>query len=235
MLTAPACNVTGTTEQWLRFTQLAGDLLDHPTILLLVLLVGGVLLGTNLRRQLRRRWAVRIGIGGVALALILPILTTATLVALIPPDSGEVADAVVILGRGPDLRYLRTAVAADLVKAERAPRIFVSGGGDAPQMVDILTQDYAVAAPVDGENCSRTTKENALYSAAVLQPQDVKRIILVTDAPHMLRSHLTFRQLGFHVISHPSPFPQGFGLRDQMVIALRETAGFVTYGVLGRF
>ncbi|MEO0540740.1 MAG: YdcF family protein, partial [Cyanobacteria bacterium P01_A01_bin.105] len=220
MLDTPACSTIGTTKQWLQFTSLAGQVVSHPAMVLLV--VGlGVMIGMTLGRQRRRRWAVRFGLGFLVAAVVLPVLTTVSLVSLIPADQGQTADAVVILGRGPDLRYLRTAVAADLVKAQRAPMIFVSGGGDAVEMLDILQTHYAVAdgvtASLAGEDCSRTTKENALYSAQLLLPQGIKRIILVTDAPHMLRSHLTFRNVGFEVISHPSPFPESFGLQDQMV------------------
>ncbi|MEO1591396.1 MAG: YdcF family protein [Cyanobacteria bacterium J06632_22] len=234
MLTAPVCNTSGATAQWLTFTKWAGRVLEQPVLVLFVLLGISLLLGATLGRR-QRRWAWQAGLGLSIATVLLPLLSTVTLVALIPPDSGQTADAVVILGRGPDLRYLRTAVAADLVKAQRAPRIFISGGGDAPQMVDILQQHYAVTAPVDGENCSRTTRENALYSAQQLLPEGIQRIILVTDAPHMLRSYLTFRNVGFEVISHPSPFPEEFGFRSQLVIAFRETAGFVTYSLLGRF
>ncbi|MEO1743626.1 MAG: YdcF family protein, partial [Cyanobacteria bacterium J06629_9] len=112
---------------------------------------------------------------------------------------------------------------------------FVSGTGDAHSMVELLREEGLDPAAVDGENCSRTTKENALYTAQILKPQGVERIILVTDAPHMLRSHLTFRNVGFEVIPHPSPFPPGFSRYSKQVIGLRETAGFVAYGLLGRY
>lgn len=50
------------------------------------------------------------------------------------------------------------------------------------------------------EEQSRTTYENALCCREVLKPRGVRRIVLVTDATHMLRAARTFRAAGFEVV-----------------------------------
>ncbi|MEO0757341.1 MAG: YdcF family protein [Cyanobacteria bacterium J06648_16] len=235
MLDAPACNTIGTSQQWLQFTQTMGKVVNQPSSLLLIVGMVGLVAWLGLQHRALRRWSLRASLGAMAVVVLMPLLGSVLLTTLIPADSGQGADAIVILGRGHELREMRTAVAADLLAAGRAPRVFVSGGGDAPNIVELLREEGANPAAVDGENCSRTTKENALYTAQILKPQGVERIILVTDAPHTLRSHLTFRNVGFEVIPHPSPFPPGFSRYSKQVIGLRETAGFVAYGLLGRY
>lgn len=154
--------------------------------------------------------------------------------ALMPPDPGTKADAIVVLGRGWEL-YHRIEVAADLWEAKRAPRIFISGVSDAPIFIELLEGKGIPNRVLDGENCSITTQENALFSAAILQTQGIRRIILITDPPHMLRSLLVFRAQGFEVIPKLSPFPPYLGFKAETFITLREYMGFIGYGVRGLF
>jgi uncharacterized SAM-binding protein YcdF (DUF218 family) len=157
------------------------------------------------------------------------------LAGLTPNDSGQNADAIVILGRGGDLRQERVDVAAQLWQAQRAPLLFASGWGDATQIAEMLVDKGIPQPAVKGEPCSRTTEENALFTAALLQPQGIRRILLVTDAPHMLRSLLTFRSFGFEVIPSPNSLPASLPFKHKMVLLLREYAGLFGYGILGRF
>jgi uncharacterized SAM-binding protein YcdF (DUF218 family) len=165
-------------------------------------------------------------------------LTTAVankgLVTFIPPDRGQTADAIVILGRGETFRDSRVNVAANLWESQRAPLIFASGSGDGSEIVKQLKLLGIPTEALNEEHCSQTTKENALFTASVLQPQGVKRIILVTDPPHMLRSLLTFRNVGFEVIPHKSPVPHLTQTRKAMMM-LYEYMGLVKYGLKGEF
>lgn len=156
------------------------------------------------------------------------------LVAFLPADAGEPVDAIVILGRGPGLQPSRIQAAADLWRQQRAPLIFASGYGDALSMVQDLKQQGIPEAAVDGENCSRTTNENAQLTAYVLKPKGVERILLVTDRPHMLRSLLTFQSFGFNVTPHVTDFPE-LSQRDKALLLLHEYGGIVSYGLRGRF
>jgi uncharacterized SAM-binding protein YcdF (DUF218 family) len=88
---------------------------------------------------------------------------------------------------------------------------------------------------VNGEPCSRTTEENARFTAALLKPDGTRRIILVTDPPHMLRSLLTFHSYGFDVIPHISPLSNQLSYHKQGFLVFREYIGLASYSVLGRF
>jgi uncharacterized SAM-binding protein YcdF (DUF218 family) len=53
------------------------------------------------------------------------------------------------------------------------------------------------------ESHSRTTYENAVESARLLREQGTRRVMLVTDARHMLRASLCFKKQGIHVVPAP--------------------------------
>lgn len=137
------------------------------------------------------------------------------------------ADAIVILGGGREisdpawptdqpslLAMQRLRYAARLAKASDLP-ILVTGGlhfgqppSEAQIMANSLQQDFNITARwLEGE--SRTTWENAEFSAKILQAQGIQRIVLVTNAWHMPRSRWSFEQFGFEVISAPVGFLSG--------------------------
>ena len=157
------------------------------------------------------------------------------LTQFLPAYRGQTADAVVVLGRGIYLQNSRVMTAVDLMSAERAPRIFVSGRGDAPIMADMLNKLGVDSSKISGEGCSVTTEQNAQYTAQQLRPAGVQSIILVSDPSLLLRSQLVFRSLGFKVIPYASPLPKQLGLRRRRVLAMRESMGLVTYGLMGRY
>ena len=53
------------------------------------------------------------------------------------------------------------------------------------------------------ENSSRDTFENARFSARILQPAGITRIVLVTDATHEWRALQEFTSAGFSVLAAP--------------------------------
>ena len=143
------------------------------------------------------------------------------------PDLEQRAEAIVILGGGresndpawqtdqPSLMAMqRIRYGARLAKASNLP-ILVTGGlhfgqppSEAQIMADSLQQDFAVTARwLEGD--SRTTWENAEFSAKILQAQGIKRVVLVTNAWHMPRSRWSFEQFGFAVTSAPVGFLSG--------------------------
>ena len=169
----------------------------------------------------------------------LPLMFVAAdkaLVAFLPRDSGVTADAIVLLGRGGGEFYEdRVNLAVELWQAKRAPMIFTSGNKDAPSMIEQLEEKGIPKRSLDGENCSLTTAENAVFSAAVLQPRGIGRIILITDEPHMLRSLLVYRALGFTVIPHTTPIPSYLDFKQSGFLTLREYMGLIGYGFRGLF
>jgi len=226
-------------SQWLAWKSMVATWLLTPTLVVLPL-TALILLPWIIPRL---PWKRQLSGLGTALLLMYYIatlpLTTAVaakgLVTFVPSDPGVTADAIVVLGRGVRLRNSRVDVAAELWKENRAPLIFASGAGDGSQIVELLSVEGIPNQALNEESCSRTTQENALFTATVLKPQGVKQILLVTDPPHMLRSLLTFRSLGFTVIPHLSPLPPDLPQGRKAVMVLYEYVGLVSYGLKGRY
>lgn len=187
-------------------------------------------------RRWLKNWKVIISLFCITASIPLIVnVATQGLVAFLPTDTGETAQAIVVLGRGPKLRQERVDAAAELWQTQRAPMIFVSGLMDADDLIPKIKAKGILDAAVDGENCSRTTWENTLFSAAILHPQQIRKILLVTDGPHMWRSLLLFRAHGFTVIPHPTPLPSNYGFKSTALLTLREYLGIVGYALQGLF
>lgn len=239
MLDPAICRPDSPVGSWMRFTWELFDGITNPALVLPLLLT------LILIPWLVRSWPWKRFTSGAGLVLLLLYGVVASPLAIhvsnwllvrpLPEDAGQPAEAIVVLGRGSELQADRVQVAAQLWQAKRAPRIFVSGVYDAPLMAKALADRGVTPSAIDGEPCSRTTEQNAQFTAALLQPQGVHQIVLVTDPPHMLRSVLTFRSFGFEVIPHPNPFPSHYQARKQAFLIVREYAGLITYGLLGRF
>ena len=172
-------------------------------------------------------------------ATLLLVFTVAAkgLVIFLPTDSGA-AEAIVVLGRGEEFRQQRVNSAAELWQARRAPIIFTSGRGDAATMIELLKEKGIPNRVLDGENCSVTTEENAIITAAILLPQNIQRILLITDEAHMLRSLLSFSAKGFTLIPHITPEPAYMdstwvGKIQKVLLILREYTALVSYGLRG--
>jgi len=162
-------------------------------------------------------------------------LATWGLTAPLPTDRGEQPDAIVVLGRGEELRGHRVDLIHKLWQAGHAPRVFASGMMDAKPIVERLQQKGIPGSILNGESCSQNTEENALYTAAILYPQGVRKITLLTDSPHMLRSFLLFRNVGFKVVPYPSPLPDQWNSLQQITFIFREYVGLIQYALTGRF
>ncbi|MBD9589218.1 YdcF family protein [Pseudomonas sp. PDM03] len=134
------------------------------------------------------------------------------------------ADAIIVLGAGRERGDLawgadqptgvaleRERYAARLAKASGLP-ILTSGGlhygtppSEARLMADSLRDDFGVTVRWQ-EDRSRTTWENAQFSAEVLLPEGVKRVVVVTQAWHMPRAVWSFQKAGFEVVAAPMGF-----------------------------
>lgn len=209
------------------FRYILKHLLLPPGIFLLL-----ILLGWWLRRR-APRLASACFVGGFAgiWLMSLPVVVEWSARGIerhpaIQPDEwaslGERADAIVVLGGGRQrgdpawgadqsswFAQERVRYAARLSRASALP-IATSGGlhyGTPPSEAQIMAEQLAVDYGLQArwqEGQSRTTWENAQRSAELLQPQGVKRIVLVTQAWHMQRAVWCFEQAGFDVV--PAPF-----------------------------
>lgn len=133
----------------------------------------------------------------------------------------EHAEAIVVLGGGrmsnaPEYdgdtvnRYTleRLRYAARLTRRTGLP-LLVSGGapaGDTPEatlMKAALQEDFGVTVRWK-EDRSLDTRQNARYSAQILQQQGIGSILLVTHAAHMRRAQIEFESQGIKVIPAPT-------------------------------
>jgi uncharacterized SAM-binding protein YcdF (DUF218 family) len=86
--------------------------------------------------------------------------------------------------------------AARLYHAGKAPLLVLSGGSDRAvsmtseaEAMRLLLRDLGVPdAAIVLEGASRSTEENARYSAALLRQRGIKTVLLVTSALHMKRA-----------------------------------------------
>ncbi|MBW4691628.1 MAG: YdcF family protein [Lyngbya sp. HA4199-MV5] len=222
-------------SEQLRLSWLGVEWLGDPVRVVLTLVgVISLLWFFRSRRWLRRvqRSAIALLIG--YLLLISPpvvALAMAGIVSPLPPDPGTKVDAIVILGRGREQSPERVKVVAQLWQNQRAPILFASGIVDAPELVTTLRTQSIPAQAISGESCSRTTWENAVFTKALLQPQGVKQILLVTDAPHLWRSLLIFEQAGFQVIPSASSLASEMTSAQRAMLLLREYFFLGTYPI----
>jgi uncharacterized SAM-binding protein YcdF (DUF218 family) len=209
---------------------LLGALLLPPAGPLLLALLG-VLLATR-----RRAAGLLVAATGIVLALALATNGTSMFLArhllaqFAPVTQQDVrkTQAIVVLGGGvlpeapeygaaqPNANTLaRLRYGVRLVRASGLPIAFAGGVGWASTGMRnesegavarrVLEQEYGIK-PAWVDDRSRDTAENARDMAALLLPQGVRRITLVTDASHMPRARAEFRRAGFDV----TPAPTGF-------------------------
>jgi uncharacterized SAM-binding protein YcdF (DUF218 family) len=186
-----------------------------------------------------RRWRRRV-ILPMTIVIMLYIVFTApftidialkAFVLPLPKDTGEPVDAMVILGRGELFRYQRVDLAAQQWQTRRTSKVFASGRLDAAQILKDLTDRGIPRQALGGEECSLTTEENGSFTSAILDPHQNHKILLITDAPHMLRSFLVFQRFGYTPIPQVSPLSATWSPRKKASVIIREGAGLLVYGL----
>ena len=195
-----------------------------PASLLLLLLVGLALLAV------RRR---RLGVATTAtamlalIALSTPVVGRALWTPLIAhgplerPLVSARCQAIVVLGGG--LEIAASEWGGDTVSATSLARlrygialsresglpIALTGGSPVPSEIAEAEAMRRVAEGEFGhsvawiEDRSRNTAENASRTRALLSPESLTRICLVTHAEHMGRADAAFRAVGFDVVPAP--------------------------------
>lgn len=187
-----------------------------------------------------------------------------------PAEALPAADAIVLLGSGsrpnpaapshPDMNEAVDRIwhAARLYRGGKAPLIIVSSGyrwgrlrpselapADAARvlLLSLGVPDSAIVV----EKRSRTTRQNALYTAELVAEQGIRKVLLTTSAWHMPRAEAAFRQVGLAVVPAatdylpPDPRPKTSYLRFIPTVSalsvtsrsLREYLGLLVYRVRG--
>jgi uncharacterized SAM-binding protein YcdF (DUF218 family) len=109
------------------------------------------------------------------------------------------------------ISYVRSLYAVRAWRTGHFQRIVVSGGrmGDAPISLAASIRDVLVSngVPQDViflEERSRSTRENALFTEALIHSWPGKRVLLTSDT-HMFRAHRTFMKANMTVVPRPIP------------------------------
>ncbi|MCL2626577.1 MAG: YdcF family protein [Cystobacterineae bacterium] len=148
-------------------------------------------------------------------------------------------EAIVVMGarvlpRGrpsPALRA-RAERAARLFHGGAAPLLLVSGGktdmpkSEAQAGCEVVVQKNVPLYACLLEEQSRSTAQNAEFSAPLLRQRGVRRIVLVSDGYHLLRACAHFRREGFSVL----PVASGRALhwRDALYWTAREAVALLS-------
>ena len=154
----------------------------------------------------------------VSLAILLPALAVFLYSRV---DQAAPADVIVLLGAGlePGDRPGRSMTrrlqhVAELFHRGLAPQVICSGGtaagrkrSEAAVCADILQQLGVPADAILLEEGSRSTEENARFSAALIEARGWQRVILVSDGYHLLRARLLFERFGRRVLTSPAADP----------------------------
>jgi uncharacterized SAM-binding protein YcdF (DUF218 family) len=124
----------------------------------------------------------------------------------------------------------RVLYAAQLYNEGKAPLVVVSGGhlswdetkrSEAVDMATLLSLMGVPETAIVKEPESLNTYENAVFVRRILEPQGIRRILLVTSAFHMPRSRLIFKKQGFEVVPAPTDFLIPFPNEDNVDTSLQ--------------
>lgn len=137
-------------------------------------------------------------------------------------------DGIIVLGG--DLE--RVVEAVKLARRFPEARIVLTGAGEEDRH-ELLRSHRFLAGRIVIEPSSRTTFENAIFSAKLLEPKPAQKWILVTSAPHMPRAVGVFRKAGFDVYPWPAVY-QSERYRLSLAVGLHEWVGLAVYWLMGR-
>ncbi len=181
--------------------------------------------------DMKSRWFKLLRAWGVALALCFAASTLALLSMGADESEGARADCIFIPGmavygeRKPGLGLqARLERALELWQERRAPLIVVSGGGkgdfnESEVMVEWLHNHGVPSDAIIAESRSRSTRENAMYSAPLMRERGIKRALIVSQNMHLPRVKICLHDEGIETINAPCKGAQSF---DAVVPLARE-------------
>lgn len=192
----------------------------------------------------RRATVVRSVLLTVILALaLIPLLIAGAVIWQARADEARRVDAIVVLGaaqyngRPSNVLSARLDHALELYERGFAPTIVVTGGkaaGDAYTEAEsgymYLAERGVPGSAILMETEGRDTWTTMQGVADVMRDTDIRRILLVSDGFHLLRSELMARELGLEAYSSAAPdSPIHPWSGAELAYVIRETGGIVAF------
>lgn len=120
--------------------------------------------------------------------------------------------------------------------------LIYSGRGDRDAATTEIRSEHIDPARVIFETASRSTSENAVDTARIVQPNPAELWLLITSGAHMPRAMGCFRRAGFRVAPYPVDLATGQNSSPPATLAQRlsqfddaakEWMGLVIYRIAG--
>lgn len=207
---------------------------------LLLPLLGGLIWIATSALQITRSLRVSL-LGAALLSIFLAYSPLGThmlsnwLLQQLPEPTTARPSVAVLVGRGAEIALSTTTVAAGLEHWGPIHTIYVSG--DQRSTAERLVALGVPSGKVAGDDCARTTWENATVTTAWLRQLNpgspLPAIILITDPWQLARASLAFRRQGVAVRPLAAPVDR-LSAREQNRLAMRETAALILYRLQGR-
>jgi uncharacterized SAM-binding protein YcdF (DUF218 family) len=158
-------------------------------------------------------------------------------------DERQTVDAILVLGaaqwNGAPSPVLQARLdhAVDLYREGYAPRVAVMGGvgdgdvySEAGVGADYLRQRGVAAEAIRAEDRGRSSLESIDGMAALLSAEGVRRVLLVSDPPHMLRILRMAQAAGLEAYGSPAAHSPAVGSAwAQVRFLLRELVLYDSY------
>lgn len=164
-------------------------------------------------------------------------------------DTKIKSDTILVLGARSyiDKKYnpclvARVSHAVDLYEAKYAPKIIMSGGFDkedkvseAETMKKIALEKGVPSKDIILEKAATSTYQNFTYSKQILNKNNLKSIIIVTEPFHMARASLVAKNLSYNFTQSPiKDSPCWFPNKYFSKYFLKEPIAIILYKLQGK-
>jgi uncharacterized SAM-binding protein YcdF (DUF218 family) len=154
----------------------------------------------------------------------------------------DTADAAIVLGAAvwgerlsPVFRE-RVSHAVVLYRAKRVRKIIFTGGQGNPdeETEASAAREFAIANGVPAEDIltedrSTSTYENLLFTKPIVDANEIKTVLLVSDPLHLKRAVEIARSLDYKVYPSPTPTTKYQGFASQLKLLTHETYYYVGF------
>lgn len=130
--------------------------------------------------------------------------------------------------------------AINLYHAENVKKLIFTGGiGETQTLAEAtIARNYAVSKQVKEQDIyietdSLTTKQNLINAKQIVNQENFKSALLVSDGLHLKRAMLMAKDLGFNIKPSATPTSRYKSLKTKLPFALREVYFYHHYRLFG--